>query len=520
VVLPVGPDPVPTPTLAIVPTLQADATYTPCASEVTLDASTSYAVPLSGPKAFTTTGLTVRWSLTGVQASGSGVYDVGPLSAYLSNAVGLVSTQAPIRLPVALLPTEGSVNVTATFSTSGARSVNSTLTLTAVPQDMPRVTIDGPRTQVMRPTRGFAVSASVSLGCIPLSPQDLADAVPVTFVWTMARRGVDSYDPWSEPQGPPTDFGTTRQASIPVSLLVVGQRYDVTVTATWLHGQASLTFTDTILVEVHSWEEVCLGCSLSLTVAGGPSHAIGVQSPLVLSLLAVDVDGADLPLEFSWSCVEAAGGGNCTSVLTQAPLNLAAYTNGGNGSLTLPNGTLAIGRYTLVATAVKGLPWHIEPRHYRNTSVVVAVEVRPAPVTEVLVLRPITQPLTVSPGQGVVLEGAVSGSTLGAPAVNASWTLTADGQGPEPTGPLLYAASMTLAFARVSAVAVPGTRYVFTFAGAGPAPATPGAASVVLVVNGAPSGGIVSASVASATAMVTPITLLTYGWTDAAQVRG
>lgn len=261
-VLPVGPDPVPTPTLVIVPALQADATYTPCASEVTLDASTSYAVPLSGPKAFTTTGLTVRWSLTGFQASGSGLYDVGPLSAYLSEAVGLVSTQAPVRLPVALLPAEGSVNVTGTFSTSGARSVNSTLTLTAVPQDMPRVTIDGPRTQAMRPTRGFTVSASVSLGCIPLSPQDLADAVPVTFVWTMARRGVDPYDPWSEPQGPPTDFGTTRQASIPVSLLVVGQRYDVTVTATWVHGQASLTFTDTILVEVHSWEEVCLGCSL------------------------------------------------------------------------------------------------------------------------------------------------------------------------------------------------------------------------------------------------------------------
>ena len=67
VALPVGPDPVPTPTLAIVPVLQADATYPPCASEVTLDASTSYAVPLSGPKAFTTTGLTVRWSLTGTK---------------------------------------------------------------------------------------------------------------------------------------------------------------------------------------------------------------------------------------------------------------------------------------------------------------------------------------------------------------------------------------------------------------------------------------------------------------------
>ena len=315
-------------------------------------------------------------------------------------------------------------------------------------------------------------------------------------------------------------FSTASWGTIPASMLVVGATYDVSVIVTFLAGNSRVQPSSNMLVEVRSLEEVCIGCSLTLAVAGGSPRVVGVDSSFRLDPLAQDLDNVDptfAPFAFSWSCSTNTGA-PCTSLLDDEVLDLTQYTDSASGSLTLPSGSLDVGNYTFVGTVSKGLPWHVEPRHYRNTSVVVVVVVRAAPSLDVFILQPATQPLTVTPGQGVPLLGAVGvGVADAAPSV--VWALYSASVG---AAPALYPIDpTTFVFVRVPANPAAGAAYVFAFTATGADPASTTVARAILVVNGPPTGGVVTVSATRATALVTPITVATAGWTDSVhwQVR-
>jgi hypothetical protein len=311
--------------------------------------------------------------------------------------------------------------------------------------------------------------------------------------------------------------------SIDANVLSVGVRYNVTVLATW-RNTTTYSFADSVVVETRTWEDVCSGCSLTLSISGGPVHVTGAGQMVTLYPQLVDLDSVSgAPAQYAWSCVSASVGGPCLSAVAHVPLGLHSLTNSSSGIVTIPGGSLGPGNYTLTVTVTKGVVGGLLPHHYRTTNATALLMVVPAPALRVTIARPAAARATVNPGHGVTLEGIVEDPRGGsAGVISTSWVQESviSGSG--------YASSLltqlddsrpSLVFARVPLTVLPGTSYTFTLVATGVGVA-PGSASVVVVVNGPPTGGMVSAWPLSVPALTSPVTLTTYGWADALQVGG
>ena len=533
------PDPLPlfTPTIGINATVLnvqffAPARWSACRT-LMLDASRCFisryvAVPggvrASGTAAYG--GLVYAWSLAGVE-DGNGVAVSTTTAAALASY--LAQQTAPmLSVPPAVMPTGVAVTIRVAV-TSVATGLSDTRTvrvaIAAVPS--PVLAFDGGESRIVFADTPVQVHVDV---VEPTGYCSSAMAVQATYSWrwaAQARVGGCLTDPgMPSPSLPPlqTAYVTSSPNTVqfPKYTLPIGGRFVLRATAVlqYADGSNSTASADMVL-EVRSREEMLPGTSIVAGVAGGRERRLwSNSSALAFTPSSVDHDGAPVPWRHVWSCVALSPSSlsttACLSALDGSVLDMASRTSTA-GVLSFAAGQLAPGTYFLTLNSSKGVPGGLMPYHGRWATEVLTLNITAVPTIAATVSYPALSTARYNLEDKIGLLGAVMPTAgVNAGSVVYNWSLASHvGTAVDPMLPAMVLPTMicvTGTALQVNAV------YRFRLQVTGSGTAAPGVAGLNVVMNGPPTGGIVSSSPTSGTCVSEDFILYTTGWTDSVGV--
>ena len=499
--------------------LDAPASVSQC-TPLVLDASSSSVITTvvsAGGEATqlsSSSGLAWSWSVASASPC-----DPGRLQSLLSG----LPPAAVLVVPAGLLPDACvfTVAVDVSHAAVGA-AATATATVSVSSQVTPTLAVDG------GPVRRSFVDEAIVLTAVLRTPtDDSCNVVPVSavaFTWalvTASRLGGVTTSGYVVPTPPlPSSVASSGRLALPSGCLAVGGSYLLSVSATAATAAGVFVSSSTVEVQVQTREVQAAGASLVAGIAGGAFRVVSAVAPVVLNAsVSVDRDGVYARITdavFVWSC-QTSSGGSCPAAVSAGAMASPSAV------VVIPAGSLPPGEYQFTVNVTAGVTGGLIPYHHRFSTASARVAVLPAVSTSVSIVRPASSPLLAVPGQRVVLEGVIvpagadDGTHSSLPGV---WTQHSPDASSYPARLLLTSLPATVVL--LSSSLSPGRRYVFTLTPRGDvdgASAADGNASVTVLVNTPPFGGVVDVAPRAGVELVTRFTLSSSQWTAPLEVR-
>ena len=280
--------------------------------------------------------------------------------------------------------------------------------------------------------------------------------------------------------------------------LDAASKYTFQVTVTVSSNVTSLGY---LVLSADSSYQIQIGESgVSASIAGPSTLTTSASNSVTLDASASsDIDYPDTgTLSFAWTCTQLSPsfGTPCTNVL---PTTSSAV-------LTIPVAALTAGRYNLSVVATN-------PRGSFDTAFVTATFTsRVIPKVSAATVR-----AKYNAQSKVTLTGSIVATGNSATAVWSSGTIANLATSNIPVTPLTSRVSQGTSSFQLSLGAyrlTPGLSYSFTLSAAYIGSADTATSSVIVVINSAPTGGVVQVSPASGTALTTVFAVRTSQWVD------
>jgi hypothetical protein len=280
-------------------------------------------------------------------------------------------SQPVVYIPAGTLVPGASYEFTVTITDSVGGYGRASVTTRASSAPIPLVSISVPPGRKgfrqLRATAGKAVVIDSKVSLPDLTCVETAPLNPPSLTLT-----------WTQISGPEINstllaVQKTRSLLLPGGALAAGQRYGFQLTAE-VPGFPELTVSDTVDVYVG------LPSLEDLEVTGGTIQTLPLDQPLDLSVNPVQTTAVPL-VQYTWRCEAlSAFSGHC-------PGSVSGFLTAGNGTLSLPAGTLPLGGYLLHLTVLRerltAQGFILNPEESRELSVKVYVVESGQPIAEV-----------------------------------------------------------------------------------------------------------------------------------------
>lgn len=477
-------------------------------SDITLDVSSSHWV---GAEPTIWWDVSAAATVDGAPATvAAGIHEVvdsataAGLRWSISVARSLLSDDVTYSFPVCVSSVEAGE-----CADAGPVEACTTFDVSVVGASVPVVAVVGsPRALV---TRAEPTVVRVSASMITCTGEESSSSSNVRVEWEVVSTELaDGVDPSLEVTPLTTVYVSRdgRAVTFPAGYLQFGHVYTLRATATDPESQGIAAVL--AVVEVVASE-------LQVTLAGGAERVASAADDLTLEALIVDPDERGGETSVEWECATVSQDGSRSACVSQSA---GAVVLDPSASTTVPAGTLLSGRlYEFTVTASKGSVGQAPPGEFRSSSAGVRVAAVSGAPPLVSIASPLANPVVANPESTLRMtaeaESAPS-SASGNDELLLEWSVESlQGANPDPAAVFTSPRSGRSVSISTAGLTV-GSNYRFRFTATDPSGSedSVGYASVSVLINSPPSGGSLTISPDSGTALETPFELRASNWRD------